>query len=674
MASVADLTLSEGNGGEGALYKLEIVRSGNLDQYSFVNWSIVGSGSNPASASDFLDRVFPSGEISFAPGQTLASVSFQLAGDSIPESDEQFSVVLSNASAGTSITTSVATGTILNDDASLSISTDRSDYWEGNSGSTALTFTVKRSGFLNQVTSVGWAVAGTGTDPATAADFTGGVLPSGTVSFAAGETTKTITVNVAGDTQVEALYETFNVVLNSPSSGATITAASATTGAQGTILNDDGTPQLSLSCQPSIFEGDLGYAITITRDVNLSAPSSFNWGVTATGDKPVDAADFAQGVLPSGTITFGVGETTKTVYLGLASDKVVEPDETFTFALSNLQNAAIDTPSIVGTVTNDDTNWAISTTDVSKPEGNSGITYYTYTVTRLGVAPAQSTVLNWRVTGETASAIDFVNLTLPSGTLTFSPSETSKTFTVGVLGDSLNEADETFSVGLSTKSTEYPISTSAGSVRSTIVNDDASVGIIGGSSTADNLSGNAGNDSLYGYAGNDILYGLGGSDLLNGGTGADQLSGGADKDVFVFAAGDSGQSTTNRDRILDFSKGLAGTGDQLDYSANLTIGGSSAAASSTQAAINATTGVATFASGSGTTLTDALSDIASRFTAASNSAGEFALFKVNQTGNFYAFISDGYSGVTANDVVIELVGVTTINKIDLSLGNLSILS
>jgi hypothetical protein len=45
-----------------------------------------------------------------------------------------------------------------------------------------------------------------------------------------------------------------------------------------------------------------------------------------------------------------------------ANDKVVEPDETFTFALSNLQNAAIDTPSFVGTLTNDDTNWAISTT------------------------------------------------------------------------------------------------------------------------------------------------------------------------------------------------------------------------------------------------------------------------------------------------------------------------
>ena len=49
-----------------------------------------------------------------------------------------------------------------------------------------------------------YAVTGSGANPATAADFAGGVLPTGTVSFAAGETSKTITVNVAGDSTVEA--------------------------------------------------------------------------------------------------------------------------------------------------------------------------------------------------------------------------------------------------------------------------------------------------------------------------------------------------------------------------------------------------------------------------------------------------------------------------------------
>jgi len=106
----------------------------------------------------------------------------------------------------------------------------------------------------------------------------------------------------------------------------------------------------------------------------------------------------------------------------------------------------------------------------------------------------------------------------------------------------------------------------------------------------------------------------------------------------------------------------------------LTIGGSAAAATNTQASINATTGVATFAAGSGVILDDALTDIATRFTAATNTAGEFALFRVNNADNFYMFISDGAVGVTDNDVVVELIGVTTIGSINLTGGDFTIIA
>ena len=59
-------------------------------------------------------------------------------------------------------------------------------------------------------------------------------LPSGTVSFAAGETSKTITVNVAGDTIVEP-DEGFTVTLSNPATGTTIGTATAS----GTIRPDD---------------------------------------------------------------------------------------------------------------------------------------------------------------------------------------------------------------------------------------------------------------------------------------------------------------------------------------------------------------------------------------------------------------------------------------------------
>jgi len=70
---------------------------------------------------------------------------------------------------------------------------------EGDSGSTAFTFTVTRSGELSAASTVAYAVTGNG---ANAADF-GGALPAGTLNFAAGETSQTVTVNVSGDTVVE---------------------------------------------------------------------------------------------------------------------------------------------------------------------------------------------------------------------------------------------------------------------------------------------------------------------------------------------------------------------------------------------------------------------------------------------------------------------------------------
>jgi hypothetical protein len=90
--------------------------------------------------------------------------------------------------------------------------------------------------------------------------------------------------------------------------------------------------------------------------------------------------------------------------------------------------------------------------------------------------------------------------------------------------------------------------------------------------------------------------------------------------------------------------------------------------------IDQTTGIATFNTGPDMTLDDALSAIAKRFTAAKDTAGECALFKRSSDLDYYLFISDGKAGVTANDVVVELVGVQQISSINLTGGNLTILS
>ncbi len=109
---------------------------------------------------------------------------------------------------------------------------------EGNSGASAFTFTVTRSGDTSTVVEADWFVhgvapsAGSPYGEATADDFTGNALPFGHISFAAGETSKAISVNVAGDTLPE-LDDAFVVSLDN------VVGATVTTGTVNAIINDD---------------------------------------------------------------------------------------------------------------------------------------------------------------------------------------------------------------------------------------------------------------------------------------------------------------------------------------------------------------------------------------------------------------------------------------------------
>ena len=116
---------------------------------------------------------------------------------------------------------------------SVAIAADDAVKGEGNRGPTSFTFTVTRDGDTSSATTVDWAVTGSATNHANAADF-GGMLPSGQVSFSTGESTKTLTVPVIGDTDVES-DEGFTVTLSNASGGATISKSTAT----ATIEDDD---------------------------------------------------------------------------------------------------------------------------------------------------------------------------------------------------------------------------------------------------------------------------------------------------------------------------------------------------------------------------------------------------------------------------------------------------
>ena len=112
--------------------------------------------------------------------------------------------------------------------AGLTMSIGDTSAAEGNSGATPFTFTVTLSAPASSTVTVNYATAN-----GTAVSGKDYIATSGSITFLAGEVSKTLTVSVVGDLIFES-NETFTVSL-SGASGASITSGTAT----GTITNDD---------------------------------------------------------------------------------------------------------------------------------------------------------------------------------------------------------------------------------------------------------------------------------------------------------------------------------------------------------------------------------------------------------------------------------------------------
>jgi uncharacterized delta-60 repeat protein len=334
--SISDASRTEGDAGSANMtFTVSVALPGQQAPGDVTVHYSTGNGTATAPA-DYAAR---SGTLTFAVGETTKTITIPVKGDLIDEPAESFYVHLSSPSGGV-IANGTAEGTINDNDPTPALSVSDTTVTEGNSGTTYATFTMSLTNPKSDTITVDFETSdGTATAPS---DY---AARSGTKVFLPGQTTKTVSVAVRGET-VQEPDETFFLNLLDPD-GATIADGQGI----GTIADDD-RPTISIN-DKTVTETNGTTTVNMVFNVTLSKAGTSTVTVqyaTANGTA-VAPGDYTA---KSGTLTFSVGQTSKTITIVIRGDNLDEPNETFFVNLSNATNATIADPQGMGTITDND--------------------------------------------------------------------------------------------------------------------------------------------------------------------------------------------------------------------------------------------------------------------------------------------------------------------------------
>lgn len=451
--SISDVTVAENNNAVFTVTKIGVTTLTTTVDYDTQDVTALAGAGN--------DYTAKSGTLSFTPGQVSKTITVRILNDNVYELTEQFNVVLSNATGDAIIADSVGVATINDNDAAPAFSVGNVST---NEGAGTMTFTVTKAGNTDVASSVDYATAdGTAT---AGSDY---ISTSGSLNFAAGETSKTVTVNITDDSVFEG-SETLFLNLSNP-----VNATIADSQGIGTVTENDTAPTFTIG-DVSLSEGGDVMTFTVTKSGSTSLSSSVNY---ATAN--ITASSGADYTATSGTLTFASGETSKTISVNVLNDAIYEGNETFAVNLTSPVNATIADTQGIGTIVENDSPPTFAISDVVVKEGNTA----TFTVTKTGSTTLTATVDYATADGSAIADSDYRDKT---GTLTFTAGQTSKTITITILNDTLIETPETFFINLS-NATNSSITDSQGT--GTIIDADGTTRFYISDTTVDESAGTA---------------------------------------------------------------------------------------------------------------------------------------------------------------------------------------
>jgi hypothetical protein len=440
---------------EGAAASVNVVvnRTGNTAGAASVSWTTVNgtaiAGTDFGTAANTAQKT---GTLSWAAGDSLPkNITVGLSTANVPiinnttfDPVRDFTIQLTSTTGGALIGAQNTTDITIQDSESLlNFASTTATVSEAGPN---ITLTINRTGATLLSQAVTYTTAA-GTATATT-DYT---TTTGTITFAPGETSKTIAVGpvtvaapwikVVNDTTIES-DETFTVTLSAPTNGAVLGTDKVAT---VTITSDDSGILMAASSR-SFSEHDGAQQIVVNR----VGPSVGAVGVnyTITNGTAIRGTHFTSAAA-SGTLNWADGDgTPKTIDITLVNDAIINTARTFTVTLSAPTGGAVlSAPTSTSVSIADDDNLVqFSGATMSVMENVAGGNV-TLTLARTGVISQPASVTYTTADGTAHAGSDY---TFSTGTVSWAAGVGgSKTITVPILNNSIVQPSRTFTVGLS---------------------------------------------------------------------------------------------------------------------------------------------------------------------------------------------------------------------------------
>ena len=381
------------------------------------------------------DYTAEQGALSFAPGTVAKTVTVPVPANSLHTGNLYFYLNISSA-VNASVNHSSGVGTIVDPTLSPYLNVGDATAVEGAGSAATATFTATLStASANPVTfryytSDGSARAGF--------NYT---ATSGTVTLAPGQVTASLAVPVLA-TSVYSGSEYFYMTISSVTN-----ATLGTNQGVGTILNSNHTAYVTVD--DTAVTASTTSTGTMNFPVRLLSPSTFPVTVdysTGDGSATAGAGNYSP---TAGTLTFAPGTTLETVPVTIGSELSTATTKYFALNLANASaGASVIRSSGYGTIGGPTAGYTqLAVGDVGVVRGHTGTSALAFTVT---LTPAATSTVTVHYATSDSSATAPGDYTATSGTLTFTPGETSQTASVSVVGNTTTFVDKDFYMNLST--------------------------------------------------------------------------------------------------------------------------------------------------------------------------------------------------------------------------------